>query len=69
MSEKELTFDIEVKAAQERVAAMDAMDGVKDRQLLTIFLALKAGLQNPGTGAQFDAFVMMGDIVAEHVNQ
>ncbi len=56
------TFNDQVKAAERRVATMDEVDGKKERDLRTILLALECGLKSPGTGAHFDAYVMLKDI-------
>ena len=60
MSDEE--FAESCKAAEERVKAMDEIDGRKDRELSTIHAALTAGLINPHTGAAFDALVMLRDL-------
>jgi hypothetical protein len=50
-----------VDAAFDRVSGMDEVDGLQDRDPKTILAALKAGLKNPATGAQFDAWVMLSE--------
>ena len=58
-------FDEFYVKAVKNVADLDAVDGHKDRRLLTICAALEAGLRNPLTNAQYDALVMLRE-VAEH---
>lgn len=55
------SFASEVEKAEARVAEMDATDGFEDRGLGTILMALEAGLRNPESGAQYDAYVMLRD--------
>lgn len=50
------------RLAVENVRALDEADGFEDRSLRTIATALEAGLRNPGTNAQFDAFAMLVDL-------
>jgi hypothetical protein len=67
MGEKE--FDARMKQAKERVKRMDQSDGFKDRYSGTIYQALLCGLQNPTTGAQFDALVMLEDLYHQQRDQ
>lgn len=57
-----MDFEFSVKEAEDRVSSMDGVDGFKDRELRTILLALEAGLKDPRTGAQFDAYVMLKEV-------
>ena len=59
-----MTFEKEVLEARKRVMGMDAIDGFPDFHLLTVLLALEAGLKNPSKKCQYDAFVMLQDLVA-----
>jgi hypothetical protein len=56
-------FEQRVAAARRFVESLDQIDGEKDRRLATILMALDAGLRNPGTGAEFEAYVMLEDVV------
>lgn len=58
-------FNAGVAAAKKRICKMDAIDGFKDRAVETLLAALKAGICFPDTGAQFDAYVMLGECVTE----
>jgi len=55
-------FILRVQKARSRVAAMDAMDGAKDRELKTILAAIVWGIKNPQTEAAFEAVVMLEDL-------
>lgn len=57
------SFEANKTKAIANVAALDAVDGFKDRELSTIYFALEAGLKKPETNAQFDALVMLEDLV------
>jgi len=59
----EPNFQNEVERAIYRVKHMDAIDGAKDRKLSTILAALEAGLRKPRTGGQYDAYVMLQEVV------
>ena len=61
MSKEE--FDKQIHRARERVKSFDDIAGTKDRHLVTVLSALRVGLLNPETGAQFDALVMLQDAV------
>jgi hypothetical protein len=52
-------FQRRLHEAVENVAAMDAIDGWPNHTLLEIIAALKAGIRNPESNAQFDALVML----------
>jgi hypothetical protein len=54
-------FNAGVAEAKKRVSKMDSIDGFKNRTVGTILAALKAGICFPDTGAQFDAYVMLGE--------
>jgi hypothetical protein len=56
-------FNKQVKEARKRVESFDDIDGYKDRHAKTILFALEAGIMKPDTGAQFDAYVMLQDVV------
>lgn len=58
-----MNFDAEYANAKERVGRFDQLDRRKDREPGTILAALEAGLRHPETGAQFDALVMLKDVV------
>lgn len=58
-------FEENMDAAKVRVMEMDRLDGFRDRSIQTALFALEAGLRNPESGAQFDALVMLSDIVKE----
>lgn len=60
-------FNKQYMEAKRRVAAFDKQDGFKDRHLGTILTALQAGLKQPHTGAQYDALVMLEDLVKEQL--
>lgn len=59
------SFEAKVIEAEKRVAHMDTLDGGKDRALRTIFLALECGLHRPETGADYDAYVMLKEVIAK----
>lgn len=61
-----MTFEKEVLEARKRVMGMDAIDGFKNRHLLTVLAALEAGLKTPSNKCQYDAFVMLQDLVASN---
>jgi len=46
-----MKFEKEVLEARKRVMGMDAIDGCKNRHLLTVLAALDAGLKNPSNKA------------------
>lgn len=56
-------FESRLRQARENVAALDAHDGFKDRDIVTIWSALECGLRTPDTNAHFDALVMIEDII------
>jgi hypothetical protein len=56
-------FAKKVTEAEAHVRALDAVDGHKDRDLRTILYALQAGIINPSSGAEFDAYVMLKELV------
>ncbi len=56
-------FKQRVIEAERNVRRMDQIDGRPDRELRTVLFALEAGLKNPETGAGFDAYVMLRDVV------
>jgi hypothetical protein len=58
------TFEENKQRAIRNLASLDDADGYKDRQLRTILFALEAGLRNPESNAQFDALVMLEDLVS-----
>jgi hypothetical protein len=60
------TFEQNKQRAIRNVADLDHADGYKDRQLTTIIFALEAGLKNPKSNAQFDALVMLEDLVSSY---
>jgi hypothetical protein len=73
-----MTFEENMALARKRVADMDAIDGDSSENrracapadkrsplsltLNTIWCALEAGLRCPGTGAEYDALVMLEDL-------
>ena len=63
-----MTFEQEVAAARQRVADLDEIDGFADRAMLTILLALEAGLRRPESAAQYDAYVMLQDRMTQGGN-
>lgn len=60
-----ISFEERLAEAERTVAALDDVDGVKDRRLRTIVEALECGLRNPGSNAAFDALVMLRDVEAQ----
>lgn len=58
-------FDKLLRKAEKNVAALDRVDGHKDRSIGTIIAALECGLKSPDTNAQFDALVMLIDLRKE----
>ena len=52
-----------VTCAELRVAELDKVDGYADRYANTILAAMEAGIKIPESGALFDAFVMLRDVV------
>ena len=57
-------FDKCKAKARKNVDDMDAVDGFQDRNSGTVLAALECGLKNPDTNAQFDALVMIEDILS-----
>lgn len=55
-------FDKEMCEAKKRVEYMDKSDGWKDRLPSTIWSALKCGIINKDSKAEFDALVMLEEI-------
>jgi hypothetical protein len=55
-------FDAKVAEARKNVEALDRIDGFADRDPKTILFALEAGIRNPDSGAQYDAYVMLKDL-------
>jgi hypothetical protein len=60
---KAKSFEDSVREARRRVVSMDMTDGFVDRYLPTILMALECGLRNPALGAEFDAYVMLQDLL------
>ena len=59
--EESRQFNDRLNKARKAVAALDGIDGCKDRELKTILMALVCGLNHPETNAQFEALVMLDD--------
>lgn len=65
-----MNFTQEVEQAEQRIHRMDTIDGGESHlplfvQLTTVLLALKAGLQQPGSNSAYDAYVMLLHIINE----
>jgi len=60
------TFEADVQAARQRVSDFDEIDGFPNRDLGVILAALEAGLRDTTNGAQYDAYVMLQDVVAQN---
>jgi len=58
-----MSYEEEYKKARRRVQSFDLAGGRKDRELLTIREALRAGLRHPETGAAYDALYMLDTIL------
>jgi hypothetical protein len=63
---KNAEFDEGVDNALKRVAAMDKVDGFKDREVLTILGAIEAGIRSGDKTCLFDAYAMLMDWQIEH---
>ena len=61
---QEMNFSAEMENAKKRVEGMDKADGGKDRELFTIICSLEAGIKNPKSKSQFDAFFMLIDLLS-----
>ena len=58
--------EVSTEAARKRVAAMDAIDGFRDRSVETILAALETGLRSvENQDCLYDAFVMLLDVQKE----
>ena len=55
--------------ARRNVQRLDACDGFADRNIGTVLDALDCGLRFPETNAQFDALIMLEDIVKKEYAQ
>lgn len=62
-------FDKRIRKATSDVKAMDAIDGAEDNSLVTVLFAMEAGLKNPESGAQYDAYVMLKRIIHNGAKQ
>lgn len=57
-----LVFWHRIRAANHRLIAVDQAQG-RDRSLERILRVLEFGLMNPATEAQYDAWIMLHDVV------
>lgn len=55
-------FVTELSKATRRVHSMDRVDGYRERSLPTILSAMEAGIRNPDSSCQFDAYVMLREL-------
>lgn len=62
-------FTERVTRARKFVAHCDSVDGFRDRDLKTIFLALLAGVRDPDSNAHFDALVMLEDVSGMQIGE
>lgn len=56
-------FNRATDEAAGRVHGMDEIDGYPERGLTTILIAFETGTQHPENGAQFDAIVMLREVI------
>ena len=57
------SYEDRLRKARKSVDALDSVDGRKNREIGTIAAALEAGLRHPETNAQFEALVMLQDLM------
>lgn len=62
-------FRKRVQEARWRVDEFDEETGEQDREIETIYFALMNGLIYPDGGEQYDALVMLGDLLQKKVDQ
>jgi hypothetical protein len=56
-------YERKKKQAAITVAALDRLDGYKDRELRMIAIALECGLKYPKSNCQYEALIMLEDLL------